>query len=176
MSKLDRNQYDSTMSCIPRWETHMFVQTEDKEATCRADILPFFFLLLHICGWILTEMLVYWIHLKVRPEKNCWEEEEPKLICCNPVSKENITSAPFYSRRMTCGGLCKDCSLGRPCTLQQCTLAPKQNLQDHKAANSILGHLRPEATAFDPGHLCYSHYHAGTARGQAWGLEIQTVQ
>lgn len=44
---------------------------------------------------------------------------------------------------MTCGGLCKDCLLGCPCRLQQCTHAPKQNLQDHKAANSILGHLRP---------------------------------
>lgn len=133
----------------------------------------FFFFFAHLR----LKFLVYGIHLKIRPEKNCQgEEEEHKLICCNSVSKENITSAPFYSRRMPCGGLCKDCSLGRPCALQQCTHAPKQNLQDHKAANSILGHLRPEATAFEPGHLCYSHYHAGTAHGQGWGLEIQTVQ
>lgn len=75
--------------------------------------------------------------------KTAWEEEESKLICCNSMSKENTTSAPFYSRRMTCGGLCKDRSLACPCRLQQCTHAPKQNLQDLKAANSILGHLRP---------------------------------
>lgn len=134
---LDRNQYNSTMSCIPGWETHLFVQTKDKEATCRADTLHFFFANLRLKLWC-TEFTQ-----RSDPIRTVREEKEPKLICYNSASKENITSTPFYSRRMTCGSLCKDCSLGCPCGLQQCTHAPKQNLQDHKAANSILGHLWP---------------------------------
>lgn len=116
----------------------------------------------HTCFWGKTLIFVHGIQWKIWPDKKWDEEEEIKWICCNSGSKENITSAPFYSRRVTCGGLCKDCSLGCPGGLQHCTHAPKQNLQDHKAANSISGHLRPRGQCLWPGTPALrGHYHAG---------------
>lgn len=67
----------------------LFVQIEDKEQS----ILPMFFTPVEEARMKFRYMEFTQSSDLIRTTR---EEEEPKMICCNSVSKENIASAPFY--------------------------------------------------------------------------------
>ena len=101
---------------IPAFEMSIYTSgtTRDKNV-CKLWVECVFIKNKKRAGWIELVQFIEWsVDLAWGSIRNVgWtktkkKKEKHPQICCHSVSKKNKANCTFYSRRKTCGGLCKD--------------------------------------------------------------------